>query len=178
MSETVTVKVKKLFLDAKLPVFSTAGAAGADLYAHISHGPDAMYSRREGDPFIGQSPNSGMRYTKGPYTRIPPGGRAVIGAGIAIEIPPGYEAQVRPRSGLAAKYGISIANTPGTIDSDYRGEVGAILINHGTDSFDVCDGDRIAQIVVKPVLDVEFDEVDNLTDTERGDGRFGSTGVK
>lgn len=159
MREIIPVKVKKLFTDAKLPVFSTDGAAGADLHAYVPPGNHTLHD------------------DKGYFVRIYPGEHHVIGAGIAIEVPQGYEAQVRPRSGLAAKNGISIVNAPGTVDSDYRGEVGAILINHGDHAFDVHTGDRIAQMVVKPVPRVQFVEVKELTDTKRGAGAFGSTGV-
>ncbi len=170
MRDNVTVKIKKLHNDAKLPVFSTDGAAGADLYAYIPRDAHAQYMR--------SMTKDGGQTDKGPFVRIYPGEHKVIGCGIAIEVPEGYEAQVRPRSGLAAKLGISIVNSPGTIDSDYRGEVGAIVINHGTDNFDVETGDRIAQIVVVPIPRVRFIEAVELTDTARGGGRFGSTGVK
>jgi dUTP pyrophosphatase len=161
MGKPVTVKIKKLHKDAKLPVFSTEGAAGADLHAYI---PRDGHSAQFAD-------------SKGPFTRIYADDHAVIGCGIAIEVPEGYEAQVRPRSGLAAKLGISIVNSPGTIDSDFRGEIGAILINHGALPFDVYTGDRIAQIVVVPIPKVCFVEANELTETKRGAGGMGSTGV-
>jgi len=105
-----------------------------------------------------------------------PGARAAVGTGLAVAIPPGYEIQVRPRSGLALKHGISVPNTPGTIDSDYRGELKVILINHSEDNFTIHRGDRIAQLVVSPVTLAVWDEVEVLDDTARGSGGFGSTG--
>jgi dUTP pyrophosphatase len=108
---------------------------------------------------------------------IAPGKRGLIGTGFAFAIPAGYEIQVRPRSGLALKKGISIPNTPGTIDSDYRGELKVILINHGEDDFIIERGDRIAQIVVAPVQRGILKEVAELDETQRGSGGFGSTGV-
>jgi len=108
---------------------------------------------------------------------LKPGERCVVPTGISIEIPRGYEGQVRPRSGLAIKDGISVLNTPGTIDSGYRGEVKTIMINHGSESFSITKGMRISQLAIRPVPEVEFIEVDNLSDTERGEGGFGSTGI-
>ena len=105
-----------------------------------------------------------------------PGERHAVATGFAIAIPDGYEVQVRPRSGLALKYGITCLNTPGTIDSDYRGEVKVILANLGSDPFEVRRGERIAQLVPAPVLKAAFIEVENLDETARGDGGFGSTG--
>ncbi len=105
-----------------------------------------------------------------------PGARAAVGTGLAVAIPPGYEIQVRPRSGLALKHGISVPNTPGTVDSDYRGELKVILINHSQDNFTIQRGDRIAQLVVSPVTLAVWDEVEELDDTTRGSGGFGSTG--
>ena len=102
--------------------------------------------------------------------------RALIPTGIAIEIPPGFEAQVRPRSGLAIKHGITLLNAPGTIDADYRGEIKVILINLGHEEFLINRGDRIAQLVICPVIRVELEEVEELSNTERSDGGFGSTG--
>lgn len=106
-----------------------------------------------------------------------PGRRHVVPTGFAIELPEGYEAQVRPRSGLAAKHGITVVNTPGTIDANYRGEVKVILINHGIDLIKFKRGDRIAQLVVQPVLDVVVEEVVDLGGTDRGAGGFGSSGL-
>lgn len=100
----------------------------------------------------------------------------IISTGLYLEIPEGYEVQVRPRSGLAAKYGVTILNSPGTIDSDYRGEIGVILINHSDREFIVEKGDRIAQLVLQPVFQMEFEEAEELNKTERGTGGFGSTG--
>ena len=107
---------------------------------------------------------------------IAPGERHAVATGFAVAIPPGYEIQVRPRSGLALKHGVTCLNTPGTIDSDYRGEMRAILINHGNEPFEVKRGERIAQLVPAPVLRAAFEEVDELDDTIRGAGGFGSTG--
>lgn len=107
---------------------------------------------------------------------INPGGRALIPTGLRVAIPEGYEIQVRPRSGLALKNGITLLNTPGTIDADYRGDIGVIVINHGTEPFTIMSGDRIGQIVLNKVERIEWKEVDNLSDTIRGEGGFGSTG--
>ena len=108
---------------------------------------------------------------------IKPGARYAVPTGIAVEIPSGYEGQVRPRSGLALKEGITVLNTPGTIDSGYRGEVKTIMINHSDAPFQINKGMRISQLAIRPVPEVEFVEVDELLDTERGEGGFGSTGV-
>lgn len=134
--------------DLGLPGYETAGAAGADLRANF---PD-----------------------RAPVA-LDPGQRALIPTGLRLEIPPGYEAQIRPRSGLALRHGITLPNAPGTIDSDYRGPLGVIVMNAGTDPFTVTHGDRIAQLVVAPVVQARF-EPGNLTDTARGSGGFGSTG--
>jgi dUTP pyrophosphatase len=107
-----------------------------------------------------------------------PGERALVPTGLALEIPAGYEAQVRPRSGLALRHGISLVNTPGTIDADYRGEVGIILINHGKEPFTVEPGERIAQLVFARFERAQFQEVEELGATERGSGGFGHTGTK
>ncbi len=107
---------------------------------------------------------------------IEPGKRALVPTGMAIALPNGYEAQVRPRSGLAAKFGVTVLNTPGTIDADYRGEIKVILINHGEAPFEIRRGDRIAQIVVAPVTAVQFELKEALDETQRGAGGFGSTG--
>jgi len=109
--------------------------------------------------------------------RLEPGESGIVKTGIAIELPAGTEAQVRPRSGLALKHGVTVLNSPGTIDEGYRGEVGVILINHGKDAFVVQEGMKIAQMVIAPVMTVEIDSVDSLTDTSRGPGGFGSTGT-
>ena len=134
-----------------LPSYETSGAAGADVRANFSE--DA----REG-------------------LVIEPGSRALVPAGIRMEIPEGYEVQVRPRSGLALKHGITLPNAPGTIDSDYRGELGIIVMNAGTEPFTVGHGDRIAQLVVAPVVQGRFGEGEALGETARGAGGFGSTG--
>jgi len=107
-----------------------------------------------------------------------PGERALVPTGLALEIPAGYEAQVRPRSGLALRHGISLVNSPGTIDADYRGEVGIILINHGKEPFTVEPGERIAQLVFARFERAVFQEVQELGETERGSGGFGHTGTK
>lgn len=135
-----------------LPSYQTAGAAGADLCANL---PSQLRA-------IGIT--------------LPPLGRAVIPTGLALAIPQGWEVQIRPRSGLALKHGIALPNAPGTIDSDYRGPLGVILINLGNQSFTVAHGDRIAQMVVAPAPQVQFALVDSLDDTTRGHGGFGSTG--
>ena len=130
-----------------LPAYATPGAAGMDLHAALSE----------------------------PFT-LPPGERALIPTGLKIALPQGYEAQVRPRSGLAAKQGVTCLNTPGTIDSDYRGEVHALLINHGAEPFEVRRGERIAQMVIARYERAVWREVEALSETERGAGGFGSTG--
>ena len=104
------------------------------------------------------------------------GGRALVGTGLAIALPRGFEAQVRPRSGLAAKHGVTCLNAPGTIDHDYRGEVQVILINHGDDAFEIRRGERIAQMLIAPVTRAAWVEAESLDDTDRGAGGFGSTG--
>ena len=133
---------------AVIPSYKTDGAAGADVCAFLTE----------------------------PVT-IAPGSFAMIPTGLFFEIPQGYEIQVRPRSGLAAKNGITVLNTPGTIDSDYRGELKIILINLGNSAFVVNNGERIAQIIVSPVTVADFKLTDSLSDTERGEKGFGSTGV-
>ena len=107
---------------------------------------------------------------------LEPGSRHAVATGFRVAIPDGYEIQVRPRSGLAFKHGITVPNTPGTIDSDYRGEIKVLLINHGTEPFPIRRGDRIAQMMLAVCTIAEFDEVDELSDTDRGAGGFGSTG--
>jgi dUTP pyrophosphatase len=108
---------------------------------------------------------------------LPAGESKLIHTGISIELPPGTEAQIRPRSGLALKHQITVLNTPGTIDEGYRGEIGVILINHGKEPFKISKGMKIAQMVIAPVIRVEIEEVDSLSDTSRGTGGFGSTGI-
>lgn len=109
---------------------------------------------------------------------IPPLGRVAIPSGVAIELPAGFEAQIRPRSGLALRHGITLLNSPGTIDADYRGEIQVILINLGREPFLVARGDRIAQMIVAPVTRIEWREVDDLEETKRGSGGFGHTGAR
>ena len=122
--------------------------------------------------------DAGLDLFANQHVEIRPNEHVLVKTGISIELPPNTEAQVRPRSGLALKHGISILNTPGTIDEGYRGEVGVILINHGKENFVVEKGTKIAQMVVKPVLRVELQEVVDLSDSRRGSGGFGSTGYK
>ncbi len=105
-----------------------------------------------------------------------PGRHALVPTALAIALPPGYEAQVRPRSGLAAKHGVTVLNAPGTVDADYRGEIGVLLINHGHESFKIGRGERIAQMVIAPVVQAELVAMASLSKTERGSGGFGSTG--
>lgn len=135
--------------DVPLPSYESAGAAGADLRANLRD--------REG-------------------VVLEPGQRALIPTGLRVEIPSGYEVQVRPRSGLALKHGITLANSPGTIDSDYRGELGVIVMNAGDAAFEVAHGERIAQMVVAPVVQAGFVLSEDLSETARGKGGFGSTG--
>ncbi len=135
-----------------LPTYETPGAAGADIRANLP--PD----QRAGG------------VTLAPMQRL------VVPTGLRVEIPPGFEAQIRPRSGLALKHGITVPNTPGTIDSDYRGPLGVALVNLSDTAFTVQHGDRIAQMIVAPVVQAAFVVVDALTDTARGVGGFGSTG--
>lgn len=119
---------------------------------------------------------AGMDVVSAEDVTLAPGGRHAVATGLAIAIPPGFEIQVRPRSGLALKHGISVPNTPGTIDSDYRGEVKVILINLGAEAFDIRRGDRIAQLVLAPVTHASWLPVEELDETARGEGGFGSTG--
>ena len=119
---------------------------------------------------------AGMDVVSAEDVTIAPGARHPVATGLAMAIPQGYEIQVRPRSGLAFKHGITVPNTPGTIDSDYRGELKVLLINHGAESFAISRGDRVAQLVLAPVVQAGWDEVDELDATERGAGGFGSTG--
>ncbi|MCP5114341.1 MAG: dUTP diphosphatase [bacterium] len=146
----LVVAVKRLShgADLPLPQLQSAGSAGADLRAAV-----------ESDVVI------------------PAAGRAKIPTGLILEIPQGWEGQVRPRSGLAHRHGVTLTNAPGTIDSDYRGEVQVLLINLGAEPFVVSHGDRIAQLIISPVHSVSFEEVREVGSTERADGGFGSTGV-
>ena len=143
----VKILVKKLDSRVKLPSYKTIGSSGMDL----------------------------MALTNKPITILPKKSY-LVPTGISVAMPKNYEIQIRPRSGLAAKNNISVLNTPGTIDSDYRGEIKIILFNHGSDEFLINNGDRIAQIVLMPIHKIDFEEVDNLPDTVRGEGGFGSTG--
>ena len=145
----VKILVKKFDKSIKLPIYKTTGSSGMDLTAYIEKG-----------------------------ITIYPGKTALVPTGIALAIPKNYEIQIRPRSGLAAKNYISVLNTPGTIDSDYRGEIKVILINFGKKAFKIKSGDRIAQMVICPISKGKFVEVDNLPHTIRGKGGFGSTGKK
>jgi dUTP pyrophosphatase len=159
------VQIVKNTLNA-LPTYGTPEAAGCDLRAELSLVNDKfLYNAQRGT-----SDGKTMMIV------INPGGRALIPTGLHIALPVGYEAQIRPRSGLALKSGITVLNTPGTIDSDYRGDVGVILINHGTEPFCVMQGDRIAQMVITKAEQVDFIQVNELNETDRGTGGFGSTG--
>jgi len=127
-------------------------------------------------PAYGSEGAAGMDLAAAEESVLLPGEWTSVGTGIRLEIPPGFEGQVRPRSGLALKHGVTVLNTPGTIDGDYRGEVRVILINHGRDPFTVSRGDRIAQLVIAPVTRFALEEVEELGKTPRGAGGFGSTG--
>jgi dUTP pyrophosphatase len=131
-----------------LPSYATSGSAGMDLLAAVERDIELL-----------------------------PGAFALVPTGLAVALPAGYEAQVRPRSGLALRHGVTVLNSPGTIDADYRGEVGVILINHGTAPFTVRRGERIAQMIIAPVSCAEWREVPNLPESDRGSGGFGSTGT-
>jgi len=127
-------------------------------------------------PHYATSGAAGMDIVSAEDVTLPPGGRHAVATGLAVAIPQGYEIQVRPRSGLALKHGITVPNTPGTIDSDYRGELKVIMINHGAEAFAIARGDRVAQLVLAPVTQAAWAEVEELGDTDRGAGGFGSTG--
>jgi len=141
------VLIKKLNPAVKLPVYKTSGASGMDLMAFI------------------EKP-----------IKITPNSSYLVPTGLAMAFLEDYEVQIRPRSGLAAKNNITVLNTPGTIDSDYRGEIKIILFNHGKEDFIINNKDRVAQMILTPVIKMELEEVDNLPDTLRGEGGFGSTG--
>ena len=143
------ILIKRLSKEISLPKYETAGSSGMDLAANIAGN-----------------------------ISIDPGKTAIIPTGLALSVPKGFEVQIRPRSGLAAKKKISVLNTPGTIDSDYRGEIKVILINMGQETFKVEKGLRIAQMVVCPVVQAQIKEVEDLSETKRGKGGFGSTGSK
>jgi dUTP pyrophosphatase len=121
--------------------------------------------------------SAGMDLPAAEAATLPPGGRASVGTGLALELPEGMEAQVRPRSGLAFRHGVTVLNAPGTVDSDYRGEVKVLLVNLGDAPFEIAPGDRIAQLVVAPVTRAELHVETTLADTDRGAGGFGHTGV-
>ena len=142
----VKLLIKKLHKNIILPEYKTDGSSGMDLMANVEQ-----------------------------TVKILPGEKKIISTGIMVAIPKQYEIQIRPRSGLAEKNGISVLNTPGTIDSDYRGEIKVILINLGKDIFQINKNDRIAQMIVCPIIKVELEEVENLPETIRGKGGFGST---
>ncbi|HZU82447.1 MAG TPA: dUTP diphosphatase, partial [Polyangiaceae bacterium] len=146
----IDVKVRLLRPGAQLPRYMTAQAAGLDLHA---------------------CPASGAPLT------IAPGARALVPTGIALELPDGHEAQVRPRSGLALRHGVTLLNSPGTVDADYRGEVMVLLVNHGAEPFEVRPGDRVAQLVVAKVERARLLAVEALSDTARGAGGYGHTGT-
>ena len=145
----IEVLIKRLSKSVELPKYETNGSSGMDLSANIDK-----------------------------QVKIEPGKTSIIPTGISVAIPENFEIQIRPRSGLAAKNQISVLNTPGTIDADYRGELKVILINLSNKTFVVEGGARIAQMVLCPIVKAKFKEVDNLDDTSRGDGGFGSTGLK
>ncbi len=150
--EKVKLSIKRIseeFKDILLPEYATAGSSGMDLRAAL---------------------NSAVEIKSGEF--------AMIATNLIVEIPHGYEIQVRPRSGLAAKYGIGVLNSPGTIDSDYRGEVKVILFNFGKESFVINRGDRIAQMILSKVYTAEINESDELNETARGEGGFGHSGIK
>ncbi|WP_339063213.1 dUTP diphosphatase [Tepidibacillus marianensis] len=144
-----SIRLKRLpgYENAKLPQKMSEGASGFDIFAAIKEN-----------------------------IKLKPGERKLIATGFALEMPIGMEAQIRPRSGLALKYGVSVLNTPGTIDADYRGEVGVILINYGCEDFEIQPGDRIAQMVFIEVAKISLEEVEELTHTSRNSGGFGHTG--
>lgn len=147
MTTPTAVEIQILRKNALLPRYMTEHAAGMDLHAAL----------------------------EAPLC-LAPGARALVPTGLALAIPPGYEGQVRPRSGLALKYGVALVNSPGTIDADYRGEVGIIMINHGTEPFTIAPGERIAQLVLAAVTRADFVVVDSLAATGRNAGGFGHTG--
>ena len=128
-------------------------------------------------PSYAHASDAGMDVRSVEDVTVPAKGRVLVHTGLVMLLPPMYEAQVRPRSGLALKHGITVLNTPGTIDSGYRGEVGVILANFGDSDFEVKKGDKVAQIVVAPVVQAEIEEANEIDETDRGAGGFGSTGV-
>ncbi len=151
----LVVTFKRLDPRATVPTYQTPGSAGMDLSACLGGDGDIE-----------------------PTLVLEPGRIAVVPCGFAVAIPAGFEGQVRPRSGLASRHGVTVPNAPGTIDSDYRGEVKVALINHGPDPYTITQGQRIAQLVISPVVRANLIEVDELDGTARGAGGFGSTGVR
>ncbi len=152
MNQTLSIRIQRTsteFSDLPFPAYATTGSAGMDVHAAISQS-----------------------------LQIAPGSHVMVPTGLAIALPSGYECQVRSRSGLAAKHGVFCLNAPGTIDSDYRGEIKVILANFGAESFTIQRGDRIAQLVIASYETVQWDAVDSLDETARGEGGFGSTGLK
>lgn len=149
--KNIRIKIKTLahYHGLELPAYQTAGASGMDLLAAV--------------------PEDGLLLAKGKHRIVP--------TGISMQLPVGYEAQVRPRSGLAVKYGLTVLNSPGTIDADYRGELRVILINHGEDDFLIERGMRIAQLVIAPVCQADWQLCPNLEQSQRGDGGFGHSGI-
>ena len=143
------ILIKRLSKEVCLPKYETSGSSGMDLAANIDASIDLV-----------------------------PGKSVIVPTGLAVALPRGFEIQIRPRSGLAAKKSISVLNTPGTIDADYRGEIKVILINLGKEKFIIENGDRIAQMIVCPVVQADLDEVKELSNTDRGYGGFGSIGTK
>ena len=143
----IKVIIKKLDSSVQLPTYKTDGASGMDLMAHI------------------EKP-----------INLKPGKSCLVPTGLSVAFPKEYEIQIRPRSGLAAKNNISVLNTPGTIDSDYRGEIKIILFNHGSENFIINNNDRVAQMVLTPVMEMELEEANELPKSVRGEGGFGSTG--
>ena len=143
----IKIQIKKLSNSVIIPKYETSGSSGMDIAAHVENN-----------------------------IIINPGEKALVSTGFSIAIPTGYEVQIRPRSGLAVKKNITVLNTPGTIDADYRGEIKVILINLGQEKFIIQNGERIAQMVVCPVVQANLEEVTELNDTKRGSGGFGSTG--
>lgn len=151
--DEMELKILKLHADAIEPAYQTDGSVGLDLHAYIDR---RIHPRR---------------------MLIGPGQIALVKTGIAVQIPAGYEGQIRPRSGLALKYGVTVIDSPGTIDPDYRGDIGVVLINHSSMSFQFLHGDRIGQLVISPIQRVLIRSVDKLDKTDRDAGGFGHTGV-
>ena len=157
-------------VEAKVPVNAGVKVPVKVEIKRLANGTDLPF------PAYATAGSAGMDVMSAQDVTIEPGARHAVATGFAMAIPQGYEIQVRPRSGLAFRHGITVPNTPGTIDSDYRGELKVLLINHGPDAFHVRRGDRVAQLVLAPVVQAAWDEVEELGVTERGAGGFGSTG--